>query len=434
MLLNGRYPGGSVSELTSHDHNYYQQPQKMGYSDVTKAIGHNPAAEISAYGNRKPGVIPLYQGETGDTTPQFITDAVINALQAGKTGYAPPAGVPELRQALSNYYQSIYNHDLPMERMIVTSSGTSAVDVALTSVCNKGDEIVAVTPVWKNLLSSILLQEGKINEVPLDDMGDSWELNLNKLFESVTAKTKALIINTPNNPTGWIMPEDDMRHVMNFARERGLWVLSDEVYGRMVFDEKRAPSFLDVSEPDDNLIVMNSFSKNYSMTGWRLGWLVTPEGSEKKFQDINSYKCLCSPTFSQFAAIAALENGEQYISERMNWYKQTRNMVHDRFTQMGNIHAIKPEATFYSFFKVDGEPDDMKLARKLIDKGGLGLAPGCSFGCTGEGYLRICTSGSYDTLNEALNRLEYTLKPKNNCNYQLSSLQISGITPKSAFG
>ncbi len=384
-------------------------PERPYLRQVTETIRHNPGAEIARYGQGKPGLLFLAQGESSVPTPSFIVDEAVRAMQEGKTFYGPALGLPETRKALSDYYKNIYGLDIPASRMVLTTSGTAAVHTALQAVCDKGDEIIAVTPLWKNLLSSIQLQEGIIREVCLEEKGDRWELDLEQLFSAVTSRTRAIIINSPNNPTGWVMSESDMRTVMDFARQRGIWVLSDEVYSRMVFGRKRAPSFLDVSGPEDRLIIMSSFSKNWSLTGWRLGWLVIPEAASSQIQDIISYTYMCPPAFPQYAAIAALRHGEAFLSEQMDWYRKARDIVYDRYSSMGKIYSVKPPSTFYSFFRIEGRSDCMELARNLIDVSGLCLAPGCAFGKTGQGYLRLCFAGSEAKINDALDRLQLAL-------------------------
>jgi aspartate/methionine/tyrosine aminotransferase len=373
---------------------------------VLDDIRYNPAAEVVRYARGRADVLSLGQGEGDAPTPSFITDAAIGALQRGKTFYGPPLGLPETRRALSDYYKDIYELDISPSRMVLTPSGTAAIHLAMLAVCDKGDEVVAVTPLWKNLLGAIQLQEARATEVTLDEQDGVWSLDLQKLFDSVTPLTKAIILNSPSNPTGWIMSEDDMRIVMDFARERGIWVISDEVYGRMIYGTKRAPSFLDVSEPDDRLIVINSFSKNWAMTGWRLGWMVVPKEAEQKIYDIILYDYMCPQVFTQYAAIEALRGGEDFITEQMNWFEKARDIVHARFAQMDRIIAHPPAATFYSFFRIEGQEDCLTLCRRLVDKTGLCLAPGCAFGKEAGGYIRMCFAVSEPKLQDALSRLE----------------------------
>ena len=383
--------------------------QSQYLRSVVDDINHNPGAEIMRYARHKTNILGLGQGEGDVPTPDFIVEEAVQALRAGHTLYGPPLGMPEIRTELSSYYKRIYGLDISRQRMVLTPSGTAAVHLAMMAVCDKDDEVIAVTPMWKNLLGAIQLQEAHTTEVSLHpdpQDGHKWKLDLEELFGAVTPVTRAIIINSPSNPTGWVMPLEDMKKVMDFARDRGIWIISDEVYGRMVFDQTRAPSFLDIAEEDDRLIIINSFSKNWSMTGWRLGWMVVPEQAEQNFYDLVLYDYMCPQSFSQYAGLKALREGEGFLAERMAWYKRARDIVDERFARMPRITAHSPESSFYSFFKVKGHDDCVGFCKELIDKTGLCLAPGCAFGQESCGYIRMCYAVSEPKLLDALDRLE----------------------------
>ena len=272
-----------MKKITDTDH--YQDPTPpstagMNFRAVVDSLTPNRGAEIVRYGRRKPDILSLGQGEGSVPTPDFIREAAQKALMDGKTFYGPALGQEALREELSAYYRRIYDLDIGTERIFITGSGTTAMHLALTALLDKGDEVVAVTPIWKNLLGAVELAQGHCAEVPLTRDNGGWKLDMQALFDACTPKTKAILITTPSNPTGWMMSESEMRAALDFARERGIWIVSDEVYGRTVFDAVRAPSFLDVAKPDDKLFVVNSFSKSWAMTGWRLGWLVGPAAAE----------------------------------------------------------------------------------------------------------------------------------------------------------
>jgi len=379
---------------------------------VMDQIRHNPGADIIRYGRRVPNVLALGTGETDTPTPEFITKPVADALTAGHTFYGPILGRTDLRQTIAEYYKSIYGVNLSLDRVIVTASGTSAIHLSLTSILEKGDEVVAILPMWKNLLGAIRLAQAETHGVDLhlSADGNEWTLDLNEVFAAVTPKTRAIVINTPNNPTGWVMQEDDMRAIMDFARSRGLWVVSDEVYGRLVYGEKRAPSFLDVAQPDDKLFIVNSFSKNWAMTGWRLGWLIAPAAAEQRIYDLVLYDNMGPPNFLQFGAIAALKDGEHFLEEQKIRFRANRDIVSEAFAGIKGLHCAPPQSSFYAFFKVDGEGDCMAFAKRLIDDHALGLAPGCSFGRNYDGFMRLCYAVSEPLLRDALGRLKTALR------------------------
>jgi aspartate aminotransferase len=386
--------------------NHQMSPRKNDFRACLNKISPNIAAELLRYGRSKSDVITLAQGENDAPTPQFIRDAATKAIQDGKTFYGQPLGNPELRQEISNYYSRIYDLNIPTSRIFVTSSGTTAVHMALQSIIDEGDEVVAVTPIWKNLIGIIEMAGGKLNEVCMTNSDHGWALDLNKLFDAVTPRTKAILLVTPSNPTGWVMPAEQIKQVMEFARERDIWIVSDEIYSRGAYGTMRAPSFLDVSEPDDKLYIINSFSKNYSMTGWRLGWLVGPASAETKIYDMALYEYMCPADFTQHAGIAALRHGEQFITSQLQSWQKNIDLIEESFSRTGKTIMVRPPATFYAFFRIDGQTDSMMLARRMIDEVGLSLAPGCSFGSSCKDYLRLCFGVSPEKLTKALDRFE----------------------------
>lgn len=388
--------GGAVPETKN----------SLNLRECVSNLSHNPGAEIVRYGRRKKDVLSLGQGEGDAPTPDFIIKGAEKALAEGKTFYGPVLGYDAVRQEVSNYYDRIYNLHVPTSRIFMTGSGTTAMHFALTAILDKGDEVVAVTPIWKNLLGAVELAQAKFKEVALREIDGRWELDMDKLFYACSKQTKAILITTPSNPTGWVMSREEMRTLLEFARERGIWIISDEVYARVTYDAPRAPSFLEVAEPEDRLFTINSFSKSWAMTGWRLGWLTGPAESEEAIRDIALYNNLCPPSFSQYAGVEALRHGEDFLREQLDLWQSNMDFLFERFAQTGRITAVKPQSSFYAFFRVDGQPDCLKFARQLIDDVSLSLAPGCAFGKVGQGYLRLCFAVSRARLEDAVDRLE----------------------------
>ena len=382
----------------------------LNFRPVVNGLANNPGADMIRYARGRENMIWLGQGEGDAPTPDFIVNAAVKAMQDGLMFYGPALGSPYLRTALREYYKRIYNADIGEHRLYVTQSGSTAMSIALSSLLDKGDEVVAVTPIWKNLLGAIELMQADTVEVNMDcDAQGKWTLDLDKLFASCTEHTRVILLVSPSNPTGWMATKDEMRQILEFARARGIWIIADEVYNRLVYEGRRAPSFLDVSKPDDQILIVNSFSKTWAMTGWRLGWIVGPEEAEEKIRDVALYNNLCPQPFTQRGAIAALEQGEDFIKSQIDLWRSNREMVKERFDRMGNISFTLPDSTFYAFFKVDGEPDCLELCKRIVDEAQVLLSPGCAFGQSAKGYVRMCFAVSEDRLSEALDRLEKIL-------------------------
>jgi len=403
------------NEHLNNDETVNEVRQGPKFRPVLHALTSNPGVEMMNYAAGKENMITLAQGEGDSPTPDFIARAAFTAMQDGHTVYGPTLGQTKLRAALSDYYKRIYELEIPSSRFFVTASGSTAMHLSLAALLDKGDEVVAITPIWKNLIGAIELTQADNVQVSLDYSDEKgWTLDLDKLFDACTDKTKVILVVTPSNPTGWSASQDEMRAILEFARKRGIWVLADEVYGRIVYESKhthlRADSFLDVAEPDDLLLVVNSFSKSWAMTGWRLGWIVGPPAAEDKIRDVALYNNLCPPTFTQYGAIAALEQGEEFLKRQIDLWRSNRDFLVERFEKLGNVHMAYPEATFYAFFKVDGQDDCKELTKRFVDEAGVLLSPGCAFGKTAKGYIRMCFAVSERRLSEALDRMERVLK------------------------
>lgn len=380
------------------------------YRSCFDTMTKNEAAELLRYGKAKQGCISLAQGEGSLPTPEFVCEATKNALESGKTFYGAGLGLPELRQEIATYMARIYGHNIPTNRIAITTSGTNAVHFALLSILEAGDDVVAVTPIWKNLIGITQLAGGTITEVPMALNDGKWHLDLDKLFDACGSKTKAIMIVSPNNPTGWIMPAEDIKTVLDYARSKGLWVIADEVYGRTTYNMSRAPSFLDYAEDDDQLYVINSFSKTWAMTGWRLGWLIGPRDCEDKIRDLILYENMGPPTFIQIGAISALRHGEDFLGQQKNLWQGNLEKVTKKWNGLERVDMAIPDTAFYAFFRVKGEDNSFAFARRLIDEAGVSLAPGGAFGNGFNDYLRLCFAASPDVLDSALTRLQPFLK------------------------
>lgn len=371
------------------------------------ALPASPIVEIANYGRSlgRSDLIPLWFGEGDVPTPAPIVEAGVKGLRDGRVFYTVQRGLPELRAALSGYLGRVHGVSVPVERITVTGSGMQAIMVAAQMLVGPGDEMAVVSPVWPNIGAAVAVAGGTAVQVPMTLGNQGWTLDLEQLFAACGPRTRAIFVNSPGNPTGWVMEKADMARLMEFARARGLWVVSDEVYARLVYDRPAAPSFLEVSEPDDRLIVINSFSKNWSMTGWRLGWMVTPARLGPVLENLIQFSNSGVAEFVQMAGFTAIEQGEPFVAELVERCRTARDEVMAVLGKLPRVRVQPPPGAFYAFFQVEGEPDSMALARRIVDEAGVGLAPGTAFGAGGDGALRLCFASRLESLKTALVRM-----------------------------
>ena len=361
--------------------------------------------EVARLGIGKKDIIPLWYGESDLPTPGFIAEAAYAAMQRGETFYTHKLGLPELREALAAYLSGLYAKPIPADRVTVTTSGMNAIMLALMAILDAGDDMVLVDPVWPNCEQSALAMGASVTRVSLQQANGVWQLDTQELLEACSERTRAIFINSPGNPTGWMMDSDQQQAILDFARERGIWIVADEVYSRLVYDRPVAPSFLDLAEPDDPVIGINSFSKSWAMTGWRMGWMVTPVWVTDALFSMIEYHTACVPPFLQKAGIAAITEGEPFVAEMVARCRAGRDLVVPALQAMDRVHIDPPRAAFYAFCKVDGMTDSLAFAKDLFRKTQVGVAPGSSFGPAGEGWLRLCFAQDTKTLAVAMQRL-----------------------------
>ncbi len=361
--------------------------------------------EIAHAGMGDPAVMPLWFGEPDISTPDFINQAAFQAMRDGHTFYTPNSGVPALREAIAGYTGRLYNLRVNVERITVTAAGMNGMMLLAQGLIDPGDNMVVLCPVWPNFIRCVEIMDGMPKLVPLQPRDMGWQLDLDALFDACDARTRAIYVTSPNNPTGWMMRQDEQRAVLDFCRSRGIWVIADEVYARIVYDRPYAPSFLEIADPDDLLIVVNSFSKSWAMTGWRLGWLTAPRSMELTLAKLNEYNVASPGTPTQYAGITAIKDGEPFITSMVDRYHLARDMVTQRLNALERVRMPRPEAAFYAFFAVDGVTDSMAFAKQVLAERKIGLAPGIAFGAGGETYLRICYAKSAEFLSQALDRL-----------------------------
>ncbi len=366
--------------------------------------------EVVNHGRLKPGLIPLWVGEGDLPTPDFIVRAANKSLADGETFYTWQRGIPELREALARYHTALYGQTLSSDRFFITGSGMQAVQIAIRLIAGPGDELVIPTPAWPNFAAAVGIAGAKAVCVPMDYVQGRFSLDLDKLAAAVTPKTRAIVINSPANPTGWTATKDEMAAILALARKHGVWLVADEIYGRFVYDgSARAASFHDVMEPEDRVLFVQTFSKNWAMTGWRLGWIEAPAALGQVLENLIQYSNSGSPVFVQRAAIAALDEGEPFVAQQVARAAEGRRIVFEGLKATNRVSLAAPDGAFYQFFSVDGRSDSRALAIDLVDNANVGLAPGTAFGPGGEAGLRLCFARKSSDLVEAVARLQRAL-------------------------
>lgn len=361
--------------------------------------------EVFNYGRGRPGLIPMWAGEGDLPTPDFIYEAAIRSLCDGETFYTAQRGIPEVREALARYHERTYGRSFADERFFITGGGMQAIQIAARMVAGAGDEVLVPTPAWPNITAAIAINGATPVEVPLSFGNDGWTLDLDRLFAAATGRTKGIFINSPSNPTGWTASREELGAILDFARARGLFIIADEVYHRFYYAGARAPSFHDVAEPEDRILYVNTFSKNWAMTGWRIGWLSTSPALGQTIENLVQYSTSGVATFMQRAATVALDEGDPFLALQVDRARTGRDIVCAGLARSGRARFVEPAGAFYLFFAVDGEDDTRALALRLVDEANIGLAPGTAFGTAGYGFMRLCFASSAERIEEATGRL-----------------------------
>jgi len=372
----------------------------------------SPIIEVWRLGFVVPDVVGLWAGECDVPTPRFIVDAAHRALLEGKTFYTHKRGIPELRAALQRYHRRLWQVEVPDERIAVTSAGMNAVMLICQTVIRAGDNAVFITPTWPNVERAAEVQGAEVREVPMRAGPDGWSLELQQLFDRCDERTRLIYYASPGNPTGWTIPPAQQQTLLEFARRRGIFVLADEVYHRFVYDRPVVPSILQHAAPDDPVFVVNSFSKSWAMTGWRMGWMVYPAALATPLERLIEYNTSGGQPFLQEAGIAALDDGEGFVTEIVERSRRGRELVIERLSRMPGVRVVPCTAAFYVMFEVEGVADTLDFCKRLVTEARVGLAPGVAFGQGAESMIRLCYAKTEDTLNRALDRMESYLNAR----------------------
>lgn len=380
--------------------------------------------QVANAGMGRSDVLRFWFGESDEVTPQFIRDAAISAMQQGETFYAQNLGLAELRESIATYATDLRvlgAAKISDDRIAVTSGGVNALMLAVQALVDGGDEVVVVTPVWPNLIGQPAIMGGVVRSVSLKPVAGQWQLDMGELLGAVTAKTKLLILNAPNNPTGWTLSRAEQETLLAHCRKTGTWILADEVYERLYFEPTPngcAPSFLDIASPDDRLVVVNSFSKSFLMTGWRLGWLVMPPAMTAQMGKLIEFNTSSAPAFIQRAGLVAIERTLDVTPRVVAHLKVCRDTLIPLLQALPGVQVAPAKGGMYAFFKLEDQTrfgDSLAVAKSLVLEAGLGLAPGNAFmvnpSGAARGWLRWCfASQNLTRLDQGVQRLERWLR------------------------
>ncbi len=372
---------------------------------AVRSLAASKIRELFNSGLGRSDILPFWVGEPDEPTPEFIRKAGMDSIAAGETFYTHNLGIPELRDALSAYLGGLHK-GFQSQDVVATSAGVNALMLATQLLVDPGERVVEVVPLWPNLQEIPRILGAHVETVALDFTPGGWKLDLSRLLKSLTGKTRALYINSPNNPTGWTISRVEQQAILEHCRRHGIWIFADDAYERLYYEGNGvAPSFLDICEPEDRLISTNTFSKTWLMPGWRLGWLVVPPELTEDLGKLIEYNTSCAPVFVQRAGVIALKEGEPVIARTVKRFREARDFLVKELNAIDGVSAAVPSGTMYAFFKVEGVADSLEFCKRLVHDAGLGLAPGSAFGPEGEGFVRWCFASSQDRLAEGVERL-----------------------------
>ena len=377
---------------------------------AVRALTASKIRELYNEGLGNPDVLPFWVGEPDEPTPDFIRKAGTDSIAAGEVFYTHNLGIPELREALAAYLTRLRRPIQP-NQIAVTTAGVNALMVASQLLIDPGDQVVQVVPLWPNLQEIPKILGASVETVALEFSPSGWKLPLQKLLDALKPGTRALYLNSPNNPTGWTVSQAELKAMLERCRRHGIWIFADDAYERLYYEGNGiAPSFLDLADPGERVISTNTFSKSWLMTGWRLGWAVVPQALEADLAKLIEYNTSCAPVFVQRAGIAAVTQGEPVIAHTLGRFRKARDFLVGELRKIPGVEVAMPSGTMYAFFRVLGMTDSLAFCKKLVTDYGLGLAPGAAFGPHGEGYVRWCFAAGEDKLAEGVARLRKALE------------------------
>ena len=377
-----------------------------------RALRASQIREVANAGMGDPDILPFWFGEPDEVTPTYIREAAVASLAAGETFYTQNFGIPELRETIATYLSRLHRPIAP-DNIAVTASGMSALMLAVEALVSPGDRVVCVTPLWPNLTEIPKILGAEVVRVPLEFGASGWTLDVQRLIAALTPGTRVVMINSPNNPTGWTLDREGQAAILAHCRRHGIWIIADDVYERLYYADARtlsAPSFLDVADAGDRVVSTNSFSKAWLMTGWRLGWIVAPSALMPDLGKLIEYNTSCSPVFVQRAGVVAIRDGEPTVLRTVDRFREARDFLVGQLARLAGVQAALPPGAMYVFFRVGGAADSLTFCTRLVREARLGLAPGSAFGPEGQGFVRWCFAAAQDRLAEGVHRLEAFLE------------------------
>ncbi|WGS52352.1 pyridoxal phosphate-dependent aminotransferase [Paraburkholderia sp. D15] len=383
------------------------QKSSVGPRDTVESMSSSLIREVADSGMGRADVLPFWFGESDRVTPDYIRDAAIQSLSRGETFYPQNLGRPYLRSALSSYLTNLHGQEVREDRIAVVSGGISGLMITAQTIVDPGDRVVVVTPLWPNIAEIPKILGAEVVRVPLSVKNGAWKLDIDKLIDALVPGTRMLVVNSPSNPTGWTMEEGDVDAILAHCRKHGIWVLADDVYQRLSYDPlvSCAPSFLTRYQDGDRIISVNSFSKSWLMTGFRVGWVVAPPAVISAMAKMIEYNTCCILEPSQRAAQAAILHGEATIQTLRIELVSNRKILVEGLRKLPGVEVPDAGGGMYAFFRIAGVRDTTALAKKMLEVSGLGLAPGAAFGPEGDGWLRWCHAVSAEKLKEGLSRM-----------------------------
>ena len=372
---------------------------------VIEALEQNGITRVAFARLGDPTVIPLWFGEGDTVTPAFIREAARTALDEGQTFYAHTRGTPVLRDAIKRYLDALYGLDIDPERISVPGSAMMGVTIAAQMAVSRGDRALVVSPHWPNIEITYRVTGAEVDVVRQRETDDGWALSAADIVDAVRPGTRSIFVNSPCNPTGWIMRRDDQEELLAFCRERDILLIADEVYHRTFFDAAHAPSFLEVARDDDPVVVVNGFSKAWAMTGWRIGWVVAPSRLATAWAAMSECFNTGATVFAQAGGVAALDGGEETVAMLREQYRGGRAIVERCLAGHPLIDLRTPVGAFYAFPRVRGLTDSLAFVQGVLAEEDVGLAPGYTFGPGNDAHFRLCFAQSHERLEEGLRRV-----------------------------